>query len=101
MNVKYKEYITPSAYYMAEGDVYRNPHETFIDKALRSVLGRWDLDLSNTLDLAAGSGEVTRIVGCNTDRSPMRQSGASGARPPAWRHTMGQILVRVLLDLLG
>jgi SAM-dependent methyltransferase len=56
-------------YYEQFGDTYRNPHETAIRSALQEGLSRWHVDLSNVLDLACGSGEVTLVLqelGCTT-----------------------------------
>ncbi len=47
------------AYYRQFGDEYRNPHEAVVRKLLKIAVTRWKLDLSNVLDLAAGSGEAT------------------------------------------
>jgi 2-polyprenyl-3-methyl-5-hydroxy-6-metoxy-1,4-benzoquinol methylase len=46
-------------YYEKFGGDYRNPHEPVIRRSLERVAREWELDLSNVLDLAAGSGEVT------------------------------------------
>lgn len=46
-------------YYSRFGADYRNPHEAAIAAGLREAVGRWQLDLSNVLDLACGSGEAT------------------------------------------
>jgi SAM-dependent methyltransferase len=46
-------------FYRDEGDDYRNPHEEAIGRLLARVVVDWKLDLTNVLDLAAGSGEVT------------------------------------------
>lgn len=46
-------------YYAQFGADYRNPHEPIIAEVLREAVSRWGLDLSNVLDLACGSGEVT------------------------------------------
>ena len=47
------------AWYRKYGNEYRNPHEPIVALSLRNAVTRWKLDLSNVLDLAAGSGEVT------------------------------------------
>jgi SAM-dependent methyltransferase len=47
------------AFYQNEGDDYRNPHEDAIGQLLAQIVPAWNLDLTNVLDLAAGSGEVT------------------------------------------
>lgn len=46
-------------YYRQQGSTYRNPHEQTIQQLLHSALKRWPIALTNVLDLACGSGEVT------------------------------------------
>jgi SAM-dependent methyltransferase len=53
------EDVGAEAYYRDEGDDYRNPHEDTISLLLSQVVEPWGVDLSDVLDLAAGSGEVT------------------------------------------
>lgn len=48
-----------ASFYEKFGDAYRNPHEPEIRDVLCEAMKAWPLDLSNVLDLAAGSGEVT------------------------------------------
>ena len=46
-------------FYRQSGNTYRNPHEHQLDVGLGDALRRWSPDLSNVLDLATGSGEIT------------------------------------------
>jgi hypothetical protein len=46
-------------FYRQSGSSYRNPHEPQIVLALGKALKRWKPDMTNVLDLAAGSGEIT------------------------------------------
>lgn len=46
-------------FYGASGADYRNPHEPQLRRCIRQVIATWRLNLSNVLDLAAGSGEAT------------------------------------------
>ena len=46
-------------YYQQFGAEYRNPHEAIVFDLLQAVAREWPVDLTNVLDLAAGSGEVT------------------------------------------
>ena len=55
---KYEE-LGVTGFYAASGATYRNPHEAIIRRLLHQVTLEWDCDLSNVLDLACGSGEVT------------------------------------------
>lgn len=59
---KYEE-LGVEEYYSKFGSEYRNPHEPIIAEVLREAVSRWSLDLSNVLDLACGSGEVTLALG--------------------------------------
>ena len=51
-----------SGFYQREGHAYRNPHEEQVRETLRLCSQQWELDLSEVLDLACGSGEVTLEV---------------------------------------
>ncbi len=51
------ENLGVEGYYQTHGETYRNPHEKQIHVLLEQFAPL--LDLSNTLDLACGSGEVT------------------------------------------
>jgi len=56
-------------FYERHGADYRNPHEPIIGPCIREAISRWKLDLSQVLDLAAGSGEATvalRELGAGT-----------------------------------
>jgi len=86
-----------AAYYRDDGDDYRNPHESAIADLLTHIAQPWQLDLSNVLDLAAGSGEVTlalrelgakRITGIDpfTFRAYEKRTGAV-----AERHTFADV----------
>ncbi len=46
-------------FYKDFGHSYSNPHEIAIHNCLDAALATWKLDLTNVLDLACGSGEVT------------------------------------------
>ncbi|NJK43296.1 MAG: class I SAM-dependent methyltransferase [Pleurocapsa sp. SU_196_0] len=46
-------------YYRTHGSSYRNPHEFAVHELLEGIIKTNDPDLSNVLDLACGSGEVT------------------------------------------
>lgn len=49
-------------HYRRHATDYRNPHTEIIDRCLRKVTVDWGFDLSNVLDLAAGSGEVSSTL---------------------------------------
>lgn len=57
----YKEHGV-TGFYEQFGSSYRNPHETIIQSLLKKVTLEWQLDLSNVLDLACGSGEATLVL---------------------------------------
>ena len=46
-------------FYRKSGKSYRNPHEPQIILAVDKATRQWKPDLTNVLDLAAGSGEIT------------------------------------------
>lgn len=54
------ERLGPAGFYAAHGSAYRNPHEAVIHAAIADLAPL--LDLSNVLDLAAGSGEATLVL---------------------------------------
>lgn len=58
---KYQKYGVKN-FYKWYYDQYNNPHEPIIKKAIQYINNNWDVDFSNTLDLACGTGEVTRIL---------------------------------------
>ena len=51
-----------AGFYGQFGATYSNPHEPQIKSLLERVITDWDLDLSNVLDLACGSGEVSSVI---------------------------------------
>lgn len=55
---EYEAHGVAGFYHQSGGD-YRNPHEPQIRESLQAIARTWPVDLSNVLDLAAGSGEVT------------------------------------------
>ncbi len=58
----YQEHGTAQQFYQNAGGHYRNPHETAVRECFRQCHADWGLDLSNVLDLACGSGEITLEV---------------------------------------
>lgn len=61
-------------FYKNSGESYINPHEPLIAKGLKKVWFDWRLPKTNILDLACGSGEISRalhtlnckqIIGCD------------------------------------
>jgi SAM-dependent methyltransferase len=53
------DHLGVEGFYRTHGSSYRNPHEFAVHALLEAVVKTSDLDLSNVLDLACGSGEVT------------------------------------------
>ena len=49
-------------FYKERGGEYRNPHEPMIARSIEIAVRDWKPDLSNVLDLAAGSGEATLVL---------------------------------------
>lgn len=62
VTVEYAKHGTPARFYAAAGDTYRNPQERELHAMLLAVVPLWGVDVSNALDLACGSGEVTLAV---------------------------------------
>jgi 2-polyprenyl-3-methyl-5-hydroxy-6-metoxy-1,4-benzoquinol methylase len=57
---KYKN--TVADYYSQNGNTYSNPHEKALTTCIKHSITKWQPDLSNVLDLACGSGEVTLVL---------------------------------------
>ncbi|HZL37522.1 MAG TPA: class I SAM-dependent methyltransferase [Tepidisphaeraceae bacterium] len=53
------ERIGADAWYETCGSQYRNPHEPIVARLIEKTTLEWKLDLTDVLDLAAGSGEAT------------------------------------------
>lgn len=51
-----------AGFYQKDGGTYRNPHEAIVRACFRQCVQDWNLDLTNVLDLACGSGEITLEV---------------------------------------
>ena len=58
---KYKEHGVKN-FYKWFYDEYKNPHEPIIKKSLLYINDNWKIDFNNVLDLACGTGEITRIM---------------------------------------
>lgn len=74
-------------FYRDRGEDYRNPHEPAIRQSLIAVAQDWNLDLTNVLDLAAGSGEVTLAL---RDLGAGRIDGIDPYTFEAYRRRTGQ-----------
>lgn len=62
VTLEYAKHGTPARFYAAAGATYRNPQEREVHATLLAVVPLWGVDVSNALDLACGSGEVTLAV---------------------------------------
>jgi SAM-dependent methyltransferase len=82
------EAVGADAFYRDEGDGYRNPHEPQIADLLVQIAMPWKLDLSDVLDLAAGSGEVTLAL---RDLGARRIAGIDPFTFRAYKKRTGQI----------
>jgi len=58
---QYQKFGVKNFYAFHAGD-YQNPHEEAIKKTINYIYNYWDLDFTSVLDLAAGKGEVTKIL---------------------------------------
>jgi hypothetical protein len=74
-------------YYAQHGATYRNPHEQIVRNVLALAVERWPLDLSQVLDLACGSGEVTLAL---RDLGAGSIEGADPYTSAAYRERTGQ-----------
>jgi hypothetical protein len=74
-------------YYAQNGAAYRNPHEPIVRNVLAHAVERWQLDLSQVLDLACGSGEVTLAL---RDLGAVSIEGADPYTGAAYRERTGQ-----------
>lgn len=62
------EALGAEGFYREQGSTYRNPHEPVIAACLQQAVSQWQLNITDVLDLACGSGEVTlalRALGGN------------------------------------
>jgi SAM-dependent methyltransferase len=75
------------AFYAQHGTDYRNPHEAVIREVLPLAVGRWQLALSDVLDLACGSGEVTLAL---RERGAARVAGIDPYTGAAYQARTGQ-----------
>jgi len=49
-------------FYKKKGNEYKNPHLEYIKESIKKIVDSGEVDLSNVLDLAAGTGEVTSVL---------------------------------------
>jgi SAM-dependent methyltransferase len=57
-------------FYRRSGATYRNPHESTVSALVEHVVAIWPIDVTDVLDLACGSGEVTlALLRCEGVRS--------------------------------
>lgn len=61
IRIAYEKYGV-KAFYQNYGDSYHNPHESIIFKIIETIHTVCQPDFSKVLDLASGSGEVTRVL---------------------------------------
>ena len=66
---KYEE-MGVDKYYQLHGNEYVNPHLEDLTYTLGLIKHLWKLDFTNSLDLCAGSGEMTNILGCTEGSDP-------------------------------
>jgi len=80
-------------YYRIHGNDYVNPHLERLISSLTSIKELWDLDTSNSLDLCAGSGEITSILNCNEGCDPYTyQSYMKNTGKPCMRLSFDDIM---------
>ena len=69
IRVEYENYGV-DGFYINFGNEYRNPHFLDIKKALDIVIDNWKFKVGTSLDLCAGGGEITSIIGCSEGCDP-------------------------------
>jgi hypothetical protein len=57
-------------YYQTFGNEYSNPHIDRLTESLNIVNHSWKLNTVNSLDLCAGGGEITSVLGCTEGCDP-------------------------------
>jgi hypothetical protein len=62
--------LGPDEFYRQSAATYRNPHESAVATLVTRVVREWPVDVTDVLDLACGSGEVTlALLQCEGVRS--------------------------------
>jgi hypothetical protein len=62
--------LGPDEFYRQSGATYRNPHESAVATLVCRAVRDWPIDVTDVLDLACGSGEVTlALLQCEGVRS--------------------------------
>lgn len=56
------EILGSEEFYKQHGGDYKNPHEDKLKNVLLNGISKWKPSLTNILDLACGSGEITLIL---------------------------------------
>ncbi len=89
-------------YYSKHGATYRNPHESVIREILGLAVDRWRPDLSNVLDLACGSGEVTlSLVELAHEMENLSIAGIDPYTADAYRARTGKIAERTSFEQIA
>ena len=87
-----------AGFYQSAGSEYRNPHEPQVRHSILSAVRDWKMDLSNVLDLAAGSGEATLAL---REAGAARVEGIDPYTFEAYRRRTGQIAGRETFEQIA
>lgn len=80
-------------YYKIYGNEYVNPHLEQLTSSISIVKDFWKLDLSNSLDLCAGSGEITSLLDCSEGCDPYTyESYIKNTGKPCMRYSFDDIM---------
>ncbi|MBK9317139.1 MAG: class I SAM-dependent methyltransferase [Acidobacteria bacterium] len=96
------EALGVTRYYSEYGASYRNPHEPVVREIIGLALNHWHPDLSNVLDLACGSGEVTLALrDLATCPDNVRVSGIDPYTAEAYRARTGNTADPISFEQIG
>jgi len=89
---KYSE-LGVDEYYRLHGNDYINPHLERLTSSVKMINHLWKLDLTNSLDLCCGSGEITSLLDCNEGCDPYTyQSYINNTGKPCMRFSFDDIM---------
>jgi hypothetical protein len=92
------ERLGAERFYRESGAGYRNPHEAGIVAVIDEAMRRWRPDLSDVLDLAAGSGEITMML---RNRKAAKVSGVDPFTFEAYENRTGQMAERFSFEQIA
>lgn len=80
-------------FYERCGGEYLNPHFDSLSKAVKVTSINWELDLSHTLDLCCGGGEITSVLDCDVGCDPYtHELYRKNTNKPCFEHNFDDIM---------